>query len=114
MRQAMRGAHAWWNAMVTMRMKEGLDQLAAELVVRRRYPMGPCVDRGVIGVLRAYWLACEETNRRSTAAGSGECHMWPEDFVLGAWVKSPFSDVAEFLSQLPYWPMGMDAEGQWI
>ena len=114
MRQAMRGADAWWHAMVTTQMQGGLDRSAAERAVRRRYPIGRCVNRGVIATLRRYWLACEEINKLSLASGNDDGYMRPEYFVLGVWVDSPFSDLAEFISHLPYWPLGMDAQGQWI
>lgn len=110
MRRAIRGADAWWDAMVRTQQSRGADSVQAQRAVRKLNPVGRVADRAVIATLRKYWLACEEINANLPTG----MQLPPEEFVLGRLVNSPFEDVARFLSDLPYWPMGMDAAGKWI
>ena len=37
-----------------------------------------------------------------------------EEFLLGELLRGGHEDLAEFISGLPYWPIGMDADGRWV
>jgi hypothetical protein len=111
LQQAMGGAYAWWNAMVEAQLlRSDGDRARAAREVARRNPVGPVADRGVIAVVRRYWLECEVLNAQLAAAQ----RVLPEDFVLGHLSRSSFEAGAQFLSQLPYWPLGLSTDGQWI
>jgi hypothetical protein len=110
MRRAIQGAHAWWNALIETEARRCGNLTEAEYRVKRRNAVGRFANRGVIGVLRKYWLACEAINGQS-AVGS---RVPPEQFMLGMLIDTTWEDIAEFLSHLPYWPIGMSPKGEWI
>jgi len=66
-------------------------------------------DPHVVGVIRKYWLLCDELNR---AARRGK-QVEPADFVSRSLVPVA-PELAELLATLPYWPMGQDARGRWV
>ena len=75
-------------------------------------PAGPAAEPAVVAVVRRYWLACDELNRRTPALA----RVAPEAFLLG-WLRAEGStdtEVLQVLSLMPYWPIGLDPEGRWI
>jgi hypothetical protein len=109
-RRAINGAHAWWNAMVKTQAQRSQNPAEAQNFVRRLNPVGPVADRGVIATVRKYWLACEALNQQLQESE----RVPPEEFVIGLLIEPPFEDIARFLSELPYWPLGMASDGRWI
>jgi hypothetical protein len=110
LRRAIQGANLWWDAMIETQLpRSGGDRIRAAREVARRNPVGPVADRGVIAVLRQYWLECVALN-----AQHPDEQLAPEEFVLGSLCGSSFEASARFLSQLPYWPLGLSADGCWI
>jgi hypothetical protein len=64
----------------------------------------------VIGVIRTYWLRCDALNDTMPATR----RTAPEQLVLGWLLESGDDDLGAFLAQLPYWPIGQDAGGDWV
>ena len=38
----------------------------------------------------------------------------PEEFLLRWLVTDRLDELAEFLAGMPYWPIGMDEDGNWV
>jgi hypothetical protein len=88
--------------------EEALDDLHA------KHRAGPVGHPRVLGVIQAYWALCHEINH---ALVDGKRHVAPETLLLG-WLRDPSGDGGrdswlEILSALPYWPVGLDADGRW-
>jgi hypothetical protein len=62
----------------------------------------------VIAVVRKYWLACDALNRKHP-----ERAIQPPDFLVSC-LRSKDVSLAEFIGQMPYWPVGKDKEGNWV
>lgn len=109
--RAARGiADAWWNRIVDTEVTHIGDRQEAELNVRLRRPVGPVAHPRVILVIRHYWLACMQLNRSLP-----ETERIAPEVLLLLWLERfGESDLAAFLAGLPYWPMGMDEQENWI
>jgi hypothetical protein len=76
------------------------------------YPAGPAAQPFFVALVRRYWLACDALNRKVPPASG----VTPETFLLG-WLMhlSPQQDEAvNVLACMPYWPLGMDHDGNWV
>jgi hypothetical protein len=85
------------------------EQALDDLYLRHR--AGPVGHPRVLGVIQAYWALCHEINH---ALVDHARHVAPEHLLLG-WLRDGRRDSwVEILSALPYWPVGVDADGRWI
>jgi hypothetical protein len=69
----------------------------------------PSTDPYVIAVIREYWLAVDALN----ATVPANARVEPLDFVFGQLARRA-PELYEFLSTLPFWPMGQDEQGRWV
>ena len=109
LRAAKQGADTWWNSLIETEAARSGNQILASRIVKLRWPVGPVAHKYVIAVVRKFWLACEEINGDAVA----DYRFRPEHLVLKLLVPN-HPELAEFLSALPFWPMGIDAKGNWI
>jgi hypothetical protein len=110
LREAKRWADSWWRSVVETELQRSDEPVEAKRRLAAKYPAGPAAHGSVIAVLRKYWLACVALNENSVP----KTQMPPEEFLLGSLVDSPELDLAELISGLPYWPIGVDADGKWV
>ncbi|WP_440602766.1 hypothetical protein [Bacillus sp. GB_SG_008] len=69
---------------------------------------GPISTQGrIIAVLRKYWLKCEELNM----LGEDE-YANPRDFVVD-WLSGTHQELYEIIKSMPYYPIGVDEEGNY-
>lgn len=105
-----RAAFDWWAETVEARRRLLQDEDRAVREAWRSRPAGPGAFPGVVAVVRDYWLACDELNRQVPE----ERRVSPEMFLLGWLSDQMHTDRIRVLSCLPYWPIGLDREGNWI
>jgi hypothetical protein len=108
--EAKETAEGWWGALILAEEERTDDHDQAVENVEERRPVGPSVHGSVIAVVRKYWLACDSLNRLVDRPE----RVPPEEFVLGRLVDGNHDDFAEFLAGFPFWPIGLDREGNWI
>jgi hypothetical protein len=85
---------------------EGNEARARESVARK----GPlCIEPHVIGVIRKYWLACDRLNESVSPRDRVDPLVFINDRL-----QAHAPDLAQVLSEIPYWPMGQDEEGRWV
>jgi hypothetical protein len=90
---------------------QGNSAEEAEKEMWTTYPAGPAAQPFFVALVRRYWLACDALNKSTSAERS----VRPEQFLLGWLQSAPASDeMVAVLACMPYWPMGIDAEGRWI
>ena len=92
----------WWAGIVSVRGSVEAAYLHT--------PVGPVVDPHVIGVIRAYWLACEAINATLPLCA----RVAPERMLLAWLVDGRHDSWVRLLTAMPYWPIGLDAEGRWV
>lgn len=107
--EAVESAEAWWRALVLVEEGRLGDRDEAEESVRERHPGGPSAHKFIIAAIRKAWLACSSTNERLPEPE----RVRPEELVL-AWLVRRHPGLAEFISRLSYWPIGLDQEGRWV
>jgi len=107
---ALATATAWWKAEIAKRRGLGLDADEAVAATWRAHPIGPSCHVAISAVVRGYWALCHEIN---DALVDGATRIGPELLLL-AWLRDGrHPSWVEALSALPYWPVGLDAQGRW-
>jgi hypothetical protein len=110
LREAKKNAESWWQGLIDSEESRIGNRHEAETNVRLRRPAGYVVHPGVIDTIRRFWLGCLRTNDTLPT----QDRVAPETFVLRWLEQEGEHDLADFVSALPYWPMGMDEQGKWI
>jgi len=108
LRTAKDWAEDWWESLIETEKGRTGSRKRAVVNVKSRWPVGPVAHKGMIGVIRKFWLGCQALNRKAAESK----RVPPEEFIMG-WLMRQDEALAEFLSGLPFWPMGIDEEGNW-
>lgn len=101
----------WWQETLAARKSELGD--TPETVHRAWIdrPAGPASFPGLVAFVRDFWLACDQINR----SVAQELRVPPEQFLLGWVIDTPgYENAIEVLACMPYWPIGLDHEGNWV
>jgi hypothetical protein len=112
LREVAAEAERQWDAEISA-LRE-LSENPAE-AVRERWmmiPGGPAARPFFVAFIRRMWLAVDSLNRRVPEAQA----VAPEVFLVN-WLMEeiPLDDVRlRVLAVIPYWPLGLDLEGNWI
>ena len=108
---AKEDAEEWWESLIETEEERVGDRDQAEENVQERRPTGPMSLGATDAVVREYWLKCDALNQKTRHP---EERVAPEDFLLRWLVDNRRDELAEFLAGMPYWPIGMDEEGNWV
>lgn len=65
----------------------------------------------VIAVFRKYWLECDKTNISNDSLGNGE-YVNPKDFTVD-WLSGEYENLYNIIEDMPYYPIGIDEEGNY-
>ena len=111
LRPVAKRAEDVWDREVEALTAQSGDKKLALREQALRMPSGPGGRPYLVEIIRRYWLACDELNRRVPA----EQAVAPESLLLG-WLANemPHDPAVKVLACLPHWPMGLDPEGNWI
>ena len=99
-----------WLAIIERCHQSTGDADKAMLEAFRFQPAGAGFDSRVVGVIRAYWLACDEMN----AGLLIQERVPPQVFLLQWLIDCRDKDAVEVIAGLPYWPIGLDHAGRWV
>ena len=110
LRRVKKWAEDWWQALLRAEESRIGDPGLALQNVRGRWPVGPAATQRVVAVIRRFWLACATLNEQNRNAGQ----VAPEVLLLQWLMGEGHDDLAEFLSRIPFWPVGLDPDGRWI
>ena len=141
MRLAREKAQAWWAAMLAREAEAGLDAVAAEEALEKRWPLGAVSHPAVISTFREYALLCQALNDRAEQEDLDEDgeedfdeEDWGEDDVEEeapedlSTLEAPVEphdllieklagradDLAEFMADFVFLPLGLDKNERWI
>jgi hypothetical protein len=107
---AMRAALEWWEGMITAAMNRGADAATAQKDVYRTVFAGPAARGEVVWAVRTHWLKCVAANREVAP----EARVPPQVLLLSWLVDERRDDWVTVLTGMPYWPIGLSADGEWI
>lgn len=111
LRRVVRQVEMNWVGELGGWASEGRTPVEAEKELWATYPAGPAAHPFFVALVRRYWLGCDTLNK-STAK---EQRVSPEQFLLGWLLGDPeWEEMVAVIACMPYWPMGIDAEGNWI
>jgi len=90
---------------------DGRTPAEARATMWETYPAGPAAFPPFVALVRRFWLRCDALNRQVPAAKA----VRPEQFMLG-WLREvpEREEAVAVIASMPYWPLGMDPQGQWI
>jgi len=103
-------ADSWWNDLIEAQEESTGDRgQAIENVIARR-PVGPASHPLVVGTVRKHWLEVAKLNQQSPEPS----RVAPEEFVLEWLIQNRQHDLARTLASYPFWPLGMNVQGEWV
>lgn len=107
---AIQTASSWWDGMIKVRMDRGADFETALRESYRARLAGPAAHPEVVWVIRKYWLKCAALNDEVPETQ----RVPPEVFLLSWLMDGKHGVMVQVLAGMPYWPIGLDRDGNWI
>lgn len=107
---AVEVATKWWDRMIAHQLKRIGSRDDVVRSVWNMFPAGPSSEPAFISVIRKYWLACDELSR----AVPDDERVSPEVFLLRWLEEAGEREFVRMIAYLPYWPIGMDRDGNWV
>ena len=102
-------ADNWWLGCVDALISDGYPKdEALELAYENRMA-GPASAPEVVWFVRTYWLSFDEINK----ALPPEARVPPQVALLGWLVDEKRDEYIRLLTCMPYWPIGLDENGNW-
>ncbi len=103
-------ALAWFDEALESHVEAADDADAAVREYWLARPAGPAAFPGFVAFIRDYWLSCSEINGRLPE----ENRVAPEQLLVGWLLEGSHPNELKILSCMPYWPIGLDEEGNWV
>lgn len=97
----------YWDEIIEAAAQYSDDAMRESWINR---PAGPASFPGLVALIRDYWLLCDAANQRINYHE----RVPPEIFLLSWLCDGKHVDQVKVLSAMPYWPIGLDYEGNWI
>ena len=70
---------------------------------------GPAANPRIVWIVRTFWLECVAINQETP-----EAQRVPPEVLLLHWlVEDQHTEAVKVLTGMPYWPIGLSADGQW-
>lgn len=102
-------ASKWWEDTVNAQVKAGVSRDEAIRVSFNKRSAGPAAHPKVVWIIRLYWLACSKINSDFVPGQP----VYPETFLLKWLVDTGEAELAQLVACMPYWPVGLDEDGDW-
>ena len=100
----------WWTQTLESRKNLASDQREAERNAWIDRPAGPASYPGLVALVRDYWMSCHQLNQDTPESE----RVPPWTFLLGWLLDGEYQQCVSVLACMPYWPIGLDAEGNWV
>lgn len=102
-------ALSWWDDTLEVRAGPERDREEVRAMWQER-PAGPASFPGVVALIRDYWLGCHRLNQEVEQ----DQRVPPWIFLLGWLLDGSHEQCVSVLACMPYWPIGLDREGNWV
>lgn len=102
-------AALWWEGTVEAQEDLGLDPEEALKEAFDTRLAGPAAHPNVVWIVRSYWLLCSDTDPKSVAYGQA----YPEEILLQWLIDAGETELVRLIACMPYWPIGLDENGNW-
>lgn len=108
LRTAYGEAAPWWEATIEAQERLGLPQDEAIEAAFTKRAAGAAAHPRVVWIVRTYWLACDRLNRDGATPP-----VDPETLLLKWLADLDETELLRLVCCMPYWPIGLDADGRW-
>jgi len=110
MADAIRLADIWWEGVIEARIRAGANRQAAiDSAYELRFA-GPASSPELVWTLRTFWLRCVALNGELPEPQ----RVPPEVFLLYWLLDGQHDEWVQVISGMPYWPIGLDSNGNWV
>ncbi|MBZ9683631.1 MULTISPECIES: hypothetical protein [unclassified Mesorhizobium] len=100
---------AWWQDCVEAFVLDGYKKAEAVDLAYDKRLAGPASAPEVVWFFRTYWLSFDELNGDLPPAD----RVPPQTAMLAWLVEDGRKDYVRLLTCMPYWPIGLDENGNW-
>lgn len=108
LRTAFDIAAPWWEATIAAQESLGLSRADAVRASFEKRAAGAASHPKLVWIVRSYWLKCG-----ALTEGPAEDFVYPEEFLI-LWLEEAGEDeLVRLICCMPYWPIGLDAQGNW-
>lgn len=111
-RQDLRTAYGeavpWWEGTIEAQERLGRSREDAIEAAFTKRAAGAAAHPRVVWIVRTYWLACDRLNQEGAAS-----EVYPEVLLLGWLAEVEETELLRLVCCMPYWPIGLDAAGNW-
>jgi hypothetical protein len=102
-------AERWWKGCVAAELTEKRTRYEALQAAFERRLAGPASAPEFVWFIRYFWLRCDGINKKLPL----EHRVAPEVVLLKWLVDAGDQDYVTLITCMPYWPMGLDEQGEW-
>ena len=108
LRKGYEEALPWWEGTVRAAGSSGeIDAEAMEEAYDRRMA-GPASDPRIVWIVRLIWMQCIKINEDNPFYA-----LRPEYLMVQWLIDAGEDDLVRLLACMPYWPIGLDENGNW-
>jgi hypothetical protein len=101
----------WWEETLEARKELGPNERQAIREAWIARPAGPASFPGLVSLVRDFWLSCHALNTQCDV----EDRVPPEVFLLQWLIEDgDYQQAVNVLACMPYWPIGLDRDGNWV
>lgn len=108
-RQACTDAESWWSGTIAAQRAKGLSESDAISKAFDDRMAGPASDPKVVWIVRLVWLECMN---RNSGLEPAQC-IRPEILLLQWLIDAGETELVRLVACMPYWPIGLDENGNW-
>ncbi|MET0210011.1 MAG: hypothetical protein ABW220_13285 [Burkholderiaceae bacterium] len=99
----------WWRGCIASALQPGMSREEAVEEAYAQRAAGPASAPEFVWFIRHFWLGADAINRSLPLAE----RVAPQDVLL-TWLSEAGEEACvELTTAMPYWPLGLDADGQW-
>jgi hypothetical protein len=102
-------AERWWKGCIAAELTENRTREEATQAALERRPAGPASAPEFVWFVRYFWLRCDDLNKELPLGD----RVAPELVLLKWLADAGERDNVTLITCMPYWPIGLDEQGEW-
>ena len=102
-------AKRWWNGCIAAEMQGDVSRDDAIQRAYEKRVAGPASAPEIVWFVRYFWFRCDDLNKTLPT----DRRVPPEELLLNWLVADGEQDNVILITCMPYWPIGIDEDGEW-
>lgn len=99
----------WWRGCIAAAQEDGMSREDAVDAACTKRDAGPASAPEFVWLIRHFWLRVDKVNRGLPL----ERRVAPQDVLLKWFVDAGDDENVLLATAMPYWPVSLDAHGEW-